>query len=109
RQPYIIFFFASRRRNTRSKRDWSSDVCAPDLPSCAAVGRAGEDDRGSALPTAAQLGEAFGDPVLGDGVDGRGRFDEDEDLGVGEIGGAACREEAEGSEDVRRTHEKRST
>src|SRR5699024_11266411 len=25
------FFFASRRRHTRSKRDWSSDVCSSDL------------------------------------------------------------------------------
>src|SRR5437868_14458469 len=25
------FFFSSRRRNTRSKRDWSSDVCSSDL------------------------------------------------------------------------------
>src|SRR5699024_12005694 len=34
---YIItllynFFFASRRRHTISKRDWSSDVCSSDLP-----------------------------------------------------------------------------
>src|SRR5699024_12011297 len=26
-----LFFFASRRRHTRSKRDWSSDVCSSDL------------------------------------------------------------------------------
>src|SRR5207247_7983161 len=25
------FFFASRRRHTRSTRDWSSDVCSSDL------------------------------------------------------------------------------
>src|SRR5699024_2412623 len=25
------FFFSSRRRHTRSKRDWSSDVCSSDL------------------------------------------------------------------------------
>src|SRR5699024_4627034 len=32
--PLIIyhFFFSSRRRHTRSKRDWSSDVCSSDLP-----------------------------------------------------------------------------
>src|SRR5699024_2421111 len=29
---YISFFFSSRRRHTRSKRDWSSDVCSFDLP-----------------------------------------------------------------------------
>src|SRR5699024_854994 len=26
-----LFFFSSRRRHTRSKRDWSSDVCSSDL------------------------------------------------------------------------------
>src|SRR5699024_11320991 len=28
-------FFSSRRRHTRSKRDWSSDVCSSDLRSIA--------------------------------------------------------------------------
>src|SRR5699024_7373526 len=28
---YRGFFFSSRRRHTRSKRDWSSDVCSSDL------------------------------------------------------------------------------
>src|SRR5699024_6857608 len=28
---YRFFFFSSRRRHTRSKRDWSSDVCSSDL------------------------------------------------------------------------------
>src|SRR5699024_12006286 len=27
-----MFFLSSRRRHTRSKRDWSSDVCSSDLP-----------------------------------------------------------------------------
>src|SRR3954468_2850448 len=27
----MIFFFSSRRRHTRSLRDWSSDVCSSDL------------------------------------------------------------------------------
>src|SRR5699024_12006007 len=30
----LVFFFSSRRRHTRSKRDWSSDVC---LPICSLV------------------------------------------------------------------------
>src|SRR5437868_14596843 len=30
-----FFFFSSRRRHTRSKRDWSSDVCSSDLLSAA--------------------------------------------------------------------------
>src|SRR5438067_6015477 len=29
--PQSSFFFSSRRRHTRSKRDWSSDVCSSDL------------------------------------------------------------------------------
>src|SRR5207249_8659809 len=29
----LYFFFSSRRRHTRSKRDWSSDVCSSDLGS----------------------------------------------------------------------------
>src|SRR5699024_10990337 len=40
----FIFFFSSRRRHTRSKRDWSSDVCSSDLTSsrgsCSAPSRA---------------------------------------------------------------------
>src|SRR2546421_11076418 len=27
----VFFFFSSRRRHTRSDRDWSSDVCSSDL------------------------------------------------------------------------------
>src|SRR5699024_4358455 len=27
----ILFFFSNRRRHTRSKRDWSSDVCSSDI------------------------------------------------------------------------------
>src|SRR5699024_11458275 len=28
---FVLIFFSSRRRHTRSKRDWSSDVCSSDL------------------------------------------------------------------------------
>src|SRR5699024_11846890 len=31
KHPFSYFFFSSRRRHTRSKRDWSSDVCSSDL------------------------------------------------------------------------------
>src|SRR5699024_12229723 len=31
RHRATLFFFSSRRRHTRSKRDWSSDVCSSDL------------------------------------------------------------------------------
>src|SRR6267378_3624887 len=30
-QPSTVLFFSSRRRHTRSLRDWSSDVCSSDL------------------------------------------------------------------------------
>src|SRR6266513_4418348 len=33
-----FFFFSSRRRHTRSKRDWSSDVCSSDLDEELALG-----------------------------------------------------------------------
>src|SRR5699024_94594 len=33
RVTWVCFFFSSRRRHTRSKRDWSSDVCSSDLQS----------------------------------------------------------------------------
>src|SRR5699024_11275206 len=33
------FFFSSRRRHTRSKRDWSSDVCSSDLRRLTRPGR----------------------------------------------------------------------
>src|SRR5699024_11788260 len=37
-----VLFFSSRRRHTRSKRDWSSDVCSSDL----LVGADGETHQG---------------------------------------------------------------
>src|SRR5260370_30287750 len=36
----MFFFFSSRRRHTRFKCDWSSDVCSSDL-ACMAMGAAG--------------------------------------------------------------------
>src|SRR5699024_11513412 len=36
----LRFFFSSRRRHRRSKRDWSSDVCSSDLPGLPLTGRA---------------------------------------------------------------------
>src|SRR5690349_24486572 len=37
----MTFFFSSRRRHTRSLRDWSSDVCSSDLRSWTCRGRGG--------------------------------------------------------------------
>src|SRR2546428_10513262 len=41
----FYFFFSSRRRHTRSDRDWSSDVCSSDLDRPA--GRGGPADVGA--------------------------------------------------------------
>src|SRR5207247_4765383 len=35
----FFFFFSSRRRHTRSTRDWSSDVCSSDLTRVAEMSR----------------------------------------------------------------------
>src|SRR6266496_4507035 len=58
----IYFFFSSRRRHTRSLRDWSSDVCSSDLEGLTFLDREGlagevgdEDGDGDRLP-----------PVLGE-------------------------------------------
>src|SRR5699024_11798159 len=37
-QNLIQFLYTSRRRHTRSKRDWSSDVCSSDLTESTADG-----------------------------------------------------------------------
>src|SRR5207247_2702959 len=34
---FVFFFFSSRRRHTRSTRDWSSDVCSSDLVAVAGL------------------------------------------------------------------------
>src|SRR6185369_1941999 len=41
----VCFFFSSRRRHTRFKCDWSSDVCSSDLPLSAMDGRSRKDFR----------------------------------------------------------------
>src|SRR5207249_5271457 len=57
-------FFSSRRRHTRSKRDWSSDVCSSDLginDGAAALVIASEErvkQLGAAEPLAAFVGSA---------------------------------------------------
>src|SRR5438067_9814573 len=41
----FVFFFSSRRRHTRSKRDWSSDVCSSDLEAYQRRSRNGSSQR----------------------------------------------------------------
>src|SRR5207247_6866780 len=41
-----LFFFSSRRRHTRSTRDWSSDVCSSDLETIYAGAKLEDQDGG---------------------------------------------------------------
>src|SRR2546421_5306137 len=50
-----LFFFSSRRRHTRSDRDWSSDVCSSDL------GADGEARRFVQLALGCNLDQLAGD------------------------------------------------
>src|SRR5207247_4420714 len=70
-----IFFFSSRRRHTRSTRDWSSDVCSSDLIVLNHVGALNEVGAQHAAPL--QLGGG----LLGDIRDG---LLVDELIGVGQ-------------------------
>src|SRR5204862_1842344 len=49
---FSCFFFSSRRRHTRSLRDWSSDVCSSDL----------ENERRGPLADDGQAGPVQRDP-----------------------------------------------
>src|SRR5438874_12922647 len=64
----FYFFFSSRRRHTRSLRDWSSDVCSSDLGVNPAVSNGG--NRFETLPRLEVFApEAAGDDRLGPGVE----------------------------------------
>src|SRR5699024_11945868 len=56
---------SSRRRHTRSKRDWSSDVCSSDLPE-GATGVATEKFTCNRLPQKATVGGVHGASPGGD-------------------------------------------
>src|SRR5216683_4748728 len=53
----FFFFFSSRRRHTRSDRDWSSDVCSSDLIAVENEPRVVPGD-GDQLLMGRQIGEA---------------------------------------------------
>src|SRR5699024_11600827 len=91
---YIIyFFFSSRRRHTRSKRDWSSDVCSSDLRERDSVKTAGRPSKdGTALRRAAGVCRRVEIPQ---GAGSRLRL-----RSPGKIGRASCRERGEVSDDV---------
>src|SRR5438067_11160724 len=78
-----LFFFSSRRRHTRSKRDWNSDVCSSDLPDCSSAGFAWTLGRADNQVTLDQALEHL--RVVADAVK----------VPVNEIGRASCRERVE--------------
>src|SRR5699024_11430016 len=96
------FFFSSRRRHTRSKRDWSSDVCSSDLRKglslAAEKARACGDRRGHQQIMA----DRFVDALIGrgDGIDPStleiGVLVTDRSL-LAQIGRASCREGVRGT------------
>src|SRR5699024_11374253 len=97
----LLFFFSSRRRHTRSKRDWSSDVCSSDLVEM--VLHAAERE---SQPV--ELVVHFQHTAVFLGVPGGGRLFIGPDVGlvgfdvgglaVVEIGRASCRERVWGAE-----------
>src|SRR6266576_3407609 len=70
-QTRLRFFFSSRRRHTRSLRDWSSDVCSSDLELIGeTVGEHSEDLRADVVEySPAELRGFAGDGQVGDYVD----------------------------------------
>src|SRR5699024_11290794 len=58
-----LMFISSRRRHTRAKRDWSSDVCSSDLES--AAGELVELHCNAAEPTDAYVFKTVADPFVG--------------------------------------------
>src|SRR5699024_12139352 len=61
----LAFFFSSRRRHTRSKRDWSSDVCSSDL----AMRRSGEALASSSAGASASPERRIAPPGAAAGVE----------------------------------------
>src|SRR5699024_11505869 len=91
---YSFFLFSSRRRHTRSKRDWSSDVCSSDLAVVLDVDALEHRRAGAA-------GADRGEFVLGD-LQGlrhlglRVLQDARDVVAHGEIGRASCRKGCRG-------------
>src|SRR6266403_4818417 len=55
-----FFFFSSRRRHTRSLRDWSSDVCSSDLGSIGQSRLVPPQKRFGDVPLMSHVRPAFG-------------------------------------------------
>src|SRR5438067_13591449 len=93
-----MFFFSSRRRHTRSKRDWSSDVCSSDLP-------VGGERFGSALAQVNAAAESFTAHWVETLARNSSRVLPGK-VSAKEIGRASCRERVSKCEDAERENKK---
>src|SRR5206468_8344728 len=95
----FCFFFSSRRRHTRSDRDWSSDVCSSDLDRAGGGDVEALDDtfdRKSRDFVAGVAGEAAHALALGAEHQGHAAAGEERPgQRLAEIGRASCRERVE--------------
>src|SRR6266496_95898 len=94
----LYFFFSSRRRHTRSLRDWSSDVCSSDAAcdcqaEAVAVGSAevGAVEPGEALEDAFPVGFRDAGPCVGDFDLDAGGVAGDADGDLAAVGGGVPR------------------
>src|SRR3989440_426666 len=88
-----LFFFSSRRRHTRSDRDWSSDVCSSDLTCSTSTAKVGMPT--ATTPTwsaAAGRFQIFGCFAAIQSPNGFAGSSESRAAGTSEIGRASCRE-----------------
>src|SRR5207249_6223778 len=87
------FFFSSRRRHTRSKRDWSSDVCSSDLLVGLEIHVLKDTpDAGAADRIGMQSIEQGGNDLIERPPRDRAILVLRQGAGHGEIGRASCRE-----------------
>src|SRR5207247_3810303 len=96
---FFCFFFSSRRRHTRSTRDWSSDVCSSDLAHARFFDPAWSKNLACADAPCAGTGRSRDRPRseerrVGKECRARGAPDDEEEKGqnVSQIGGPSRRE-----------------
>src|SRR5690349_25161863 len=100
----LFFFFSSRRRHTRSLRDWSSDVCSSDLERI--PGRRARRSATARPPDgASKICVPFG-PGYVPRRTHAGAPEDGAAEGVAEIGRASCRERVESSGGAVQTQKK---
>src|SRR5260370_23490563 len=91
-RPERVFFFSSRRRHTRFKCDWSSDVCSSDLASSSPASLAAS--QADLISLAHEAGDDEAEAILAFQI----ALVEDDNLtapaftSIAEIGRASCRE-----------------